>query len=303
MKHRKYVRGTWLLVAALTPAVAVPCALVGTENTQVRIDAEEALIVWDAAHGVEHFVRRANFRGRSRQPFGFLVPTPTRPTLADADEGVFDRLANLYTIRRPARGRLRAAGDGADDMAGARVEVVEVTRVAGLDATVLRASDPNALAAWLAQHGFASRVGLATWLARYTTGDWHLTAFRYDGGARSAFGSRAVRLSFAAERPFYPYAEPGDQPQRGGRRLRVTVISNERVRGVVGDTPWAARTGYARQPDLARVLRGAVPSEVITAGAWMTTFEERSSRRGSMDLGFVRAVSQARIAPSIERYR
>lgn len=276
------------------------CALAGGSTIQVRIDAEEALIVWDGAHHRQHFIRRADFHNAGRRPFGFLVPTPARPEIAEADEGVFARLAGIYSRPTPRYhgGHSRSAGGGGESS----VEVVEVTRVAGLDATVLRATDANALAEWLRARGFSSRPGLATWLARYTSGAWHVTAFRYDGGARAAFGSRAVRLSFDAARPFYPYAEPTDQSQESRRRLRLTVVSDARVRGVVGDAPWAARTGYAGQPSLAAVLRGAVPDGAVAAGAWMTTFEERPSRRGERDLFFEAAPEQTPVRPSLERY-
>jgi hypothetical protein len=258
----------------------------------VRVDAEEALIVWDAARGTEHFIRRADFRKEGGDAFGFLVPTPTRPELAEADEGVFSRLADRYTRRER---HLRASGE-------AGVEVVQVARVAGMDATVLRATDPQALAAWLQQHGFAARPAFAAWLSRYTAGTWHVTAFRYDGGPRPAFGSRAVRLSFQTPRPFYPYAEPADQTQHPARRLRVTVVAPTRMRGMVGDVPWAARTGYADRPALQSILRGAIPPDLVPAGAWMTTFEEHPSRRGASDLHFEPSPAQTAVPPSLQRH-
>jgi len=289
-----------LCAAALltAPTGATPCAFVGGAELRVRIDAEEALIVWDAARRTEHFIRRADFRKERGGAFGFLVPTPTRPTLAEADEGVFSRLADLYTRPEPRRRALRSVGDDGAD----RVVVVQVTRVAGMSATVLRATDPAALAAWLQQHGFASRPGFAAWLSRYTSGTWHLTAFRYDGGPRPDFGARAVRLSFQTPRPFYPYAEPADQTQHPTRRLRVTVVAPARVRGIVGDAPWGARLGYADHPALQSVLRGAVPADLSVAGAWMTTFEEHPSRRGSADLFFDVDPAQAAVPASLARH-
>lgn len=271
------------------------CALVGRRIIPVRIDAEEALIVWDAAHRREHFIRQARFRGEGREPFGFLVPTPTQPELAEADERVFDRLTRFYGAPEPPRRHARRSrGVGGD-----AVEVVAVARVAGLDATVLRASDATALARWLQGRGFASRQGLTDWLARYVAGGWYVTAFRYNGGRQVQFGSRAVRLSFSADRPFYPYAEPGDQTQSEPRTLRVTVVSDARMEGEIDGHAWTARTGYADRPDLSAALRGVVPDGVVSAGAWMTTFEEPSSRRGTHDLFFRRATDQGVVAPSI----
>jgi hypothetical protein len=287
------------LLALLAPLVSPPteaCVIATAAGRAVRIVAEEALLVWDPAQQVEHFVRRADFRN-DRQPFGFVVPTPGRPTLAEADDAVFTRLAARYG--RPVR-RLRSAPAAGGSPSGHRgVTVVSEQRVAGLDATVLRATDAGALAAWLGARGFAQRPAITTWLGRYTSGNWHLTAFRYDGGARSRVGSRAVRLSFATDRPFYPYAEPTDQPQETGRRFRLTVVTSERVDGTEGSSPWGARVGYASGAPLGTLLRGAVPDGFSLAGAWMTTYEETNSRRGAHDLYFHRAAAQTSVAPSI----
>ena len=57
----------------------------------VTIETEQALIVWDAAASREHFVRRARFASTAAD-FGFLVPTPGVPELAEAPDAVFDRL-------------------------------------------------------------------------------------------------------------------------------------------------------------------------------------------------------------------
>ncbi len=213
---------------------------------------------------------------------------------------MFARLADIYGVVRPMRRSASDGSRGAPRQRASAVQVVEVTRVAGLSATVLRASDPRALAAWLGQHGFTSRPGLASWLRPYTAGTWHITAFRYDGGAAPSFGSRAVRLSFAAAQPFYPYAEPTDQPRLGHRRLRLTVITAERVRGLVGAAPLdRARTGYAGRPGLRDALGGAVPLDAVAPQAWMTTFDDFPSTRGGRDLTFVREPSQSVVAPSI----
>lgn len=284
--------------AALVPRAADPCAFVADGTVRVRIDAEEALIVWDAAQQTEHFIRRADF-AQARGSFGFVVPTPTRPELAEADDGVFARLARLY-LRPQSRRALRARGAGAAEDGGG-VEVVEVRRVAGLNATVLRATDPEALRRWLRSHGFVDRPGFAAWLARYTTGTWHLTAFRYDAGTRGTVGSRAVRLSFRTDRPFYPYAEPSDQTSPPRRRLRLSVVAPARMEGRLGGAAWGARTGFAAQRPMRELLRGAVADSAIPASAWMTTFDDHPSRRGRDDLYFVPAADQQPVAPSVDR--
>ncbi len=271
------------------------------------IEGEEALIVWDPTTQMEHFVRRANFGG-ARGPFGFIVPTPSQPQLHEADDRVFSLLADLYTAPvAPSARRSRSAGGLAgSDAVSNSVQVVATARVAGLDATVLRATDARALASWLGNNGFDSRPALANWLRPYTTGTWHVTAFRYVGATGIAdFGARAVRLSFRTDRPFYPYAEPDDQrPSRGARRaarpFRVSVITAHRVAGTVAGRPWQARVAFAERRSLRAVLTSVIPESTADA-LWMTTFDESNSVRGAGDLWFARASAQTNVAPSVAR--
>jgi hypothetical protein len=287
-----------LIAALLTTLAPVPraraCATVFEEGgPRPHIKQEEALIVWDAERKVEHFIRSARFGGAKRS-FGFLVPTPARPQLAGADDAVFRRLADIYQ-RPPAPIPILD-----DDSAPAPVTVVERKRVAGMDAAVLLASDPAALARWLREQGFTGRADLDAWLAPYVARGFHITAFRYLVGTQPTITSHAVRLSFAAERPFYPYAEPRDAAVDSARRLRVSVVAPWRAAGTVGDKPWEARTGFADRPrGVARILAGAVPAGT-RSGPWLTTFEELPSRRGSSDLFFAAAPTQQPVPPSLD---
>src|SRR5438874_5486403 len=84
-----------LLVLALVPIQpprAEACAAVwGGSDPPVAIAEESAVIVWDAAQKVQHFIRWAAFEAQSAN-FGFLVPTPTQPELAEVSEGIFSTL-------------------------------------------------------------------------------------------------------------------------------------------------------------------------------------------------------------------
>lgn len=185
---------------------------------------------------------------------------------------MFSRLARVYLRPPPLRredvrlrSRLRASG-------GAPVTVVEQTRVAGLDATVLSATDPGALATWLRGHGYATRPDLDAWLAPYVAQGFHVTAFRYDRARQTALTSRAVRMTFPSERAFYPYSEPADGEAAPGRTLRL--IAPFRVAAHEGTRPWRARVGYAGRPGgLDALLGGVLPAGTRT-GEWMTTFDD-----------------------------
>lgn len=88
MQHRVAL----LLIVAITLARSLfACAPAPHAGEQIDVVEESAVIVWDPATKTQHFIRRATFRGNARD-FGFLVPTPTEPTLAAVDDGIFDTL-------------------------------------------------------------------------------------------------------------------------------------------------------------------------------------------------------------------
>lgn len=297
---------TMILVAGVvaTPSdEASACAIAyDPADGAPRVAGEEALIVWDPDRGVEHFVRSARFEGVTHA-FAFLVPTPGRPELAEADDEVFERLSRIYL--RPAPVALeRSRGEASRGIASAgAVTVLEERRVAGLDAAVLHASDPDALAAWLRQRRFATRPDLDAWLAPYVARGFFVTAFRYEPASQASITSRAVRLTFPTTAGFYPYAEPASSAPAGSdrgaaRTLRLSVIAPFRVSATEGRRAWRARVGYAGQPGgLEHVLAGVVA--VTPAMRWMTTFEDRPSRRGRHDLRFEQASQQRAVAPSL----
>jgi len=301
---------TWTMIVAfialvcssmLSPAPrAAACATAwSTTASPPRIDAEQALIVWDAAQQREHFIRQADFAGATAE-FGFLVPTPSRPELGEADRALFTRLAAIYSEppRRPRATTMRAGSRGLES-SSSPVIVVETRRVAGLDATVLLASDARALGAWLREHGFEGRPELEAWLSPYVARGFYLTAFRYIPGRDSRALGAPVRLSFTTATPFYPYAEPAGSPRPSGRRFVLSVVSTERVQGMLGSAAWTARTAYAGEATrLLHAIGDSVPAGTAL-GHWMTTFEETSSVRGAADLTFVRATDPSTVAPSV----
>lgn len=292
-----------LAIAFAATPEASACIGLSAEGV-VPVRGEEALIVWDEASHTEHFVRSARF-DRMARDFGFIVPTPSEPTLTEVSERVFHRLYDFY--RRPvmrvapgARARSADALGSMGDTGG--VEVVSETQVAGLTGTVLRATSPTALDGWLAEHGYATTPALGAWLAPYVEGGWYLTAFRVDpAGASGPVAMRAVRMSFHAERAFFPYSEPQTEGRRP-RPFRVSVVAAGRVSARVGDGAWSARVGFARRSRRLRaILDGVVPSEALPETPWITTFDEPRSLRGTSDLYFEPSSETRGVASRIDR--
>jgi hypothetical protein len=307
---------TALAAPAAAPAPAHACAIAPPPDIRVRMDAEEALIVWDAERRIEHFVRRAAFESAG-DDFGFLVPTPSRPELAEADDQVFDRLASAtrpevieetswipttcclftFTAMLMTRGGEPLAQLGVPD-----VTVLHEQRVAGLDAAILSASDAGALASWLGEHGYATRPALTAWLQPYVEKGWIITAFKIAkvDGERPRLATRAVRMSFATDRPFYPYREPDDAATGDERALRVFFAGPARFAGALEDgTAWPAEALYSRPlASPSTILAGAVPAEIASSRLWLTDFlDEHTRRPPGGDLFFAASDDREEIVP------
>jgi hypothetical protein len=299
-----------LLACTLAPTPTRACAPAPPPGHAVTIHGEEAIIFWDAAAGVEHFIRRASFETEA-PGFGFLVPTPSVPELAEAADEAFSRLAMLVApaelVRHETSGvelgctvlSMRSAGDAS---AGAPlIEVLRHQQVAGYDAVVLAARDPQALVQWLATNGYAHSDDLAQWAAPYVEKAWTFTAFKLatPQGERG-LSTSAVRMSFRTDRPFYPYREPQGQQEgtiASDRALRVFFVADRRFAGdLPGPATWPGQTTYARalpEGSLATSLLGLAPK-----GAYLTTFlDESNPRPGTDDVWFSVAEEQADVVP------
>src|SRR5262249_8025062 len=192
-------------VLAAVPAEAPGCAAAPREDQRVSVSDESALIVWDEATKTEHFIRRARFEATDYD-FGFLVPSPNRPQLEEADGTLYDDLSKLTapkTVYETQEFREegvfgcadRAARHGAAAGMGEKadpggVAVLAPKRVGDLDAAVL-AFKPGAqltpeqsaadLLKWLRDNGYAVRPDLLDWIKVYAGQVWVITAFKIAG--------------------------------------------------------------------------------------------------------------------------
>jgi hypothetical protein len=211
---------------------------------------------------------------------------------------------------------------------------LEQKRVGDYDAVVLafRRGDGDSpehggreLAEWLAKHGYESPPAIHTWLQKYVTDGWCITAFKIaspeakagaatapDGGKspdpKAAPRSRdlrakPIRMSFKADRPFYPYREPETEqtkPATEARLLRVFLAAPARYAGKLGDgtKPWPGQTVWAGPvdaPHWTALYQKLAPTQVpangvkpalvlpVADGFWLTEFEDRSSPRPGTD--------------------
>ena len=70
------------LVFAATDSAQACCAVAAGGVPVVNAD-QTVIIWWDKANRMEHFIRKASFRGGG-ESIGFLVPTPSRPQLEES---------------------------------------------------------------------------------------------------------------------------------------------------------------------------------------------------------------------------
>jgi hypothetical protein len=302
------------------PTEADGCAVASREH--VRISEESAIIVWDAPTKTLHFIRRATFFTRASD-FGFLVPTPTQPALAEVSDTAFSSLESaikpkvvevsggfkfmpLCCVCVPIFGARHAAAE-----APAGVRVLDAQRVGGFDAVVLEADDAQALRAWLKEHGYPSQPELVSWLSPYVSDEWKITAFKIAQDPKSSAHVRtaAVRMSFKTDRPFFPYREPAEKKDKTDtpawqepRLLRVFFVGAERAVGKRGGGDWEVRVPWADRLDDAQrgrlIEEVGVPAEHIPAGAWLTTFEDTSAPRlGTDEVYFEPSAEQTVIHP------
>lgn len=302
------------------------CAAAWRGSEPVGIAEEGAVIIWDAARKVQHFIRWAGFDSEAPD-FGFLVPTPTQPTLADAPDNVFDLMETWTAPTVVERRDVVLApmfcmfGCGKSDFKAKSVtdavRVLDRQRVGGFDAAVLEADDAEALRGWLDQHGYVARPELISWLGPYLADRWKITAFKIarDADTGRSLQTTPVRMTFRTERPFFPYREPEEPKEveaaaaatkqkqkvpihQRGRLLRVFFIGDQRVEGMLGNDKWTAGMPWsnvlsdAQRTDL--IERLGLPDNELPARPRLTVFEDLSSPRpGREEVYFRTAADQS----------
>ena len=283
MKRCRLIAGAVVVMTVgiiMQPHRASAClSVVMSGNPPVAIASEEAIILYDETSGTEQFIRGATFQ-TAHPDFGFLVPTPTAPTLAPVTDSprLFDALRaemepekivhhiyGWYPVETDSVSTGAVPGAARPTPPKSWV-AARVQRVGDLDTAVLRASDALSLTHWLTRHGYAVRPAVAEYLAPYIRHGWFITAFRVANDvARERVGRGddvsatidldPIRMTFHTPRPFYPYREASDAvsvPVPNGLdyrttrpRLRVFYVGTERRTGQLENID---RAGDAETP-------------------------------------------------------
>lgn len=283
-----------LLILLLTPSHPTPaCCPAGPAGRRVVNADQTVIMVWDAARKMQHFIRQASFRSNATD-IGFLIPTPSVPELAESGNEAFPMLARLTApavqrVPRPRGGGCACSAlPTAQTLEKADVTVLAEKRVAGFDAQVLEAKSADTLVTWLNEHGYEFSAEVAAWAEPYVRDGWKFTALKVaqaaDAQEQTKLAASALRISFATERPLFPYREPdpqaaAEQLQAHSRLLRIYFLSDGRYRGdLTPEEPWSGRVAWSDQikaDDRRRVLDALqLPTDTGPADWWLTEFED-----------------------------
>lgn len=300
-----------LLLTWGTHSLLACCAVAPSGSAVVNAD-QTVLIIWNPQTKLQHFVRQANFKSDTKD-VGFLVPSPSKPVLAEANNKVFEKLQFLTRpeIKQVKRDKSLGLGGGFGGGGFGGVEVVEQKRVAGYDATVLKADTAEALLDWLKNNGYHYSPAVADWVKPYLADQWFITALKIAPKDPAKPGkvtlqTAALRISFTTDKPLFPYREPESDslPVLGAktRMLRTFFLSDQRYTGELangelwsGKTVWANPLAPAQTKNILDHLN--LPFKEAPLKAWLTEFEDPwSYNTAKSDLNFVPAAKNEKLA-------
>lgn len=236
------------------------------------LQVEQVLIVHDTDTEVEHFVRQISFRD-ARDPFGFVVPTPSMPTVAKVDGNPFPKIESKFPMKgwqAPSHEPEGGSKTGQATGTGGGVDVLSTQKVGSFTAFVLQATDAGAMKKWLDENRLTTTSSTQKWISHYVEHGFFFVAFRFDPpppvglppspsasasatdappvippghsthGSSSPVKSETVRISFSTPLPYYPYLEPDHSAENPvsthARVLAVWLVSQRQSRPIAVKT-------------------------------------------------------------------
>jgi hypothetical protein len=256
------------------------------------VNADQTVImIWDAKMKTQHFIRQATFKSEA-DDFGFLVPTPSEPELAESGNDAFPFLFKLTepakkVVPRPSGFGCGCGGGELRTVTTAAVTVVQEKLVAGFRAVVLQADSADALVGWLKEHGYAFSPEIEAWAEPYVEAGWKITALKVakEGSeAGKSVAASALRMSFKTDRPLFPYREPDSAAAAKAlgaknRLLRIYFLAEARYRGKLNEeSPWTGTVAWSDKlssQDRKKTLELLkLPESTGPAKFWLTEFED-----------------------------
>lgn len=323
--------GALLLLLTAGPTWAA-CCYFAAKNKDVLQPAQKAFITWDPELKIESFIVQPKFQGNAEN-FGMVVPTPGRPTLAEAPRDFFKAIA-VFTILKqrkfpeskivwmgagrraaPGAGPGRSFGGGQRLRRRSTVTVLEAGIVGTLDYKIITAERADDLYTWLKENHY-HYAGDEETLDYYVKKGWYFTVMRIDPeqmkerpDGKYEGDVSPTRFRFSSQQLVYP--------------LRITQISvRDKTEALLYiqapykvDLPGDMTYQYQWVPMLQNAKgwykKGIFGEEILPGGGdnWLGSIEPHVAdlvRRGN-ELGFTFrsgarpvANSQGRIATTLE---
>lgn len=302
------------------------CAPAPRLGGKVTISDESAIIIWNTATKTEHFIRNAVFN-TSEKDFGFLVPTPSVPSLSEMSIPVFVRISQTIqpkTIEKTenkltffllgAFFRSLNYDKASEGKSRPPVRIIDQMQLGSYDTVILEADDADSLATWLQTRGYANSPSLSEWLKPYIEMKWKITAFRivqpveddpiHKNTSPTQFITSPIQMSFSAEKPFFPYREPKEFQETDSsfsrRNLQIFFFSDSKAIGEIKDSAkeWQGKIVWAGKIDDPNSIFGSdINVDQLPKPLYLTVFEDNSSPRpGTNDLFFSQAKDQESIS-------
>lgn len=287
--------GFTLLVLSTGPRPAPACCPAPPSGKPVVNADQTVIILWDEANKTQHFIRKASFMSAS-DDFGFIVPSPTVPELAESGNEAFPILMKITEPEVKKVSRPTNIGCGCSESlmlsptnsAKRQVIVHAQKEVAGFNAAVLESKTADALVGWLKENGYAYSTEIENWAKPYVAHGWKFTALkiaRNKDGTGTTISASALRISFKTDRPLFPYREPDTRSAADAlgakkRLLRIYFLAEARYKGEVdGSANWTsskvAWTNKVSDTDRSRILEVLkLPTTTGPAKWWLTEFED-----------------------------
>ncbi|MBD3236625.1 MAG: DUF2330 domain-containing protein [Candidatus Eisenbacteria bacterium] len=282
--HRSIVQCVVVALPLLSGGASVGHAdgfVVGPHGSQVWEPGQAALILIDETAGTEDLFLEIEAHGEARD-FGWIVPTPALPQVAEADEEILracDRLTR--PIHRRRSNGFGCAGDderwaSPADGADGEITIYDEQTIGILRTLVLGADDAELLADSLRVWGYLhaeNESEVSPLLEEYVARDWYFVATRVDSSViepGDGFWSARVtplRLTFATDAPVYPLRISSISATQE-TRLRLYVCARTRMRAP------GTRAAYANRLDRAELanIREDYPAlgALLAEGRYLT---------------------------------
>src|ERR1041385_1070680 len=96
---RRLLAVTAVMALALPASSRAACCYFAAKDKDILQPAQKAFITWNPEEKVESFTVQPRFEGNAKD-FGMVIPTPSKPTLAEMPREFFKELA-VFSILEP----------------------------------------------------------------------------------------------------------------------------------------------------------------------------------------------------------